>query len=212
MTGLADMAASLAAAAIAPAGELARRTALLDAAKAREVEDIGEELAAIDPTPVEASGFTFGDRSKRNLLGVRAELRAIAERAIAITRQDFTVYEGLRTLDRQRELVRRGFSRTMASKHLPQPPDGLADAMDLVPWIAGAPKWDWAAIYAIVLAVDAAATALGVAGNIRWGGAWDRVLADFGGDAEAYKREVQLYCARHPGSDFIDGPHYEWRA
>src|SRR3546814_9111613 len=90
----------------------------------------------------------------------------------------------------------------MKSKHL----DGLA--VDLVPWV-GKPVWEWDRIYPIAFAMDQAATALGLASKIRWGGAWDRVLSDFGGSIDSYRDECEAYAKRHPGKDFLDGPHFE---
>jgi len=57
--------------------------------------------------------------------------------------------------------------------------------------------------------MDQAATELGIAHLITWGGAWDRKLSDFGGNERAYQAEVEAYKIRHPGKDFIDGPHFE---
>lgn len=189
-------------------------------------EDIEKRLIAIEaklgisatvvlppPTPiipVPTGGFVLGKGSLDRMKGVHAKLSEVVLLAIKLTQQDFTVYEGLRTLERQKKLVAQGFSKTLNSMHLPQK-DGKGHAYDLVPWIDGHPVWDWTGCYKIAFAMDQAATQLGVAGNIRWGGAWDRTLADFGGDVAAYKKETELYCARHPGKDFIDGPHFEWK-
>ena len=129
--------------------------------------------------------------------------------AITLTTQDFTVFQVLRSVEEQRENLREGTTRTMASKHLRQL-DGKSHAADLVPWIKGAAVWDWGGCAAIAFAMDRAATQLGIANKIRWGGAWDRVLADFGGTADAYMAEVAKYKTRHEGKDFIDGPHFEW--
>lgn len=131
--------------------------------------------------------------------------------AITITTQDFTVFEVARTEGRQLALVSRGQSRTMQSKHLKQS-DGTSHACDLVPWIGGKAVWDWGGCAQIAYAMDQAATQLGIANRIRWGGAWDRVLSDFGGTAAAYMAEVEAYKTRHSGKDFIDGPHFEWVA
>lgn len=149
------------------------------------------------------SGFKFGASSERELVGVNADLVRVTRLALQYCTQDFTVYDGIRTLKEQQQHVKNGTSKTMQSKHL----QGLA--VDLVPWINGAPKWDWDGCYKIACAVDKAATELGLAHRITWGGAWDRRLSDFGGDVSAYAKEVQLYQARHPGPDFIDGPHFE---
>lgn len=155
------------------------------------------------------SGFIFGLRSKKELLHVRPELAQVAHMALAVTTQDFMVFEGLRTLAEQKRLVELGQSQTLKSYHLAQP-DGYSHAVDLVPVKLGLPKWDWELIYPVVLAVDEAATRLGYADKIVWGGAWDRRLSDFGGNPDSYRKAVRDYCERHPGRDFIDGPHYQW--
>ena len=45
---------------------------------------------------------------------------------------DFSVREGVRTPETQKEYVAKGVSKTMASKHLIQP-DGYGHAVDLYP-------------------------------------------------------------------------------
>lgn len=150
------------------------------------------------------TAFKFGAASTKELQGVKSELVTVTHLALSLSTQDFMVFDGIRTWKEQAEHVRRGTSKTMRSKHL----DGLA--VDLVPYINGGPKWDWEGCYKIAWAMDQAATQLGFAGNIRWGGAWDRVLSDFGGDFSDYIQEVNEYMNRHKGPDFIDGPHFEW--
>jgi peptidoglycan LD-endopeptidase CwlK len=154
--------------------------------------------------------FTLGQTSLTRLHGVHSSLVAVVQRAIQLTVQDFTVFEGLRTPERQRKLVAAGASKTMDSYHLPQH-DGLGHAVDLVPWIDGQPRWEWKPIFNIALAVDQAATELGVADHIVWGGVWDRNLAQIGGSAAKMEAEVHAYGVRHPGPDFIDGPHFQFR-
>lgn len=150
--------------------------------------------------------YTLGAKSKSRLVGVHPQLVAVVERAILLTEQDFTVQEGLRTLATQKDYVRRGVSKTLNSKHLKQP-DGFGHAVDLVPWINGQPRWEWPPIYKIARAMDDAAQALGV--KLTWGGVWDKRMDQYGGSAAAIEAEVQAYCRRHPGPDFIDGPHYQ---
>jgi peptidoglycan L-alanyl-D-glutamate endopeptidase CwlK len=150
--------------------------------------------------------YVLGSRSLSRLEGVHPDLVRVVKRAIELTEQDFTVQEGLRTLVTQKEYVRRGVSKTLNSKHLKQP-DGFGHAVDLVPWINGQPRWEWPPIYKIARAVDDAAQALGV--RLTWGGVWDRRMDQYGGSAAAIEAEVQAYCRRHPGPDFIDGPHYQ---
>lgn len=155
------------------------------------------------------SGFVFGKSSEKELIGVRPELIECARQALKRSEQDFIVYDGIRSIAEQRHYVQIGTSQTMESKHLPQP-DGFGHALDLVPWIGGRPVWDWQGCYKIAAAMDVAATLMGIANRIRWGGAWDRRLSDFESNPTAYAKAVEQYRARHAGKDFIDGPHFEW--
>jgi peptidoglycan L-alanyl-D-glutamate endopeptidase CwlK len=163
-----------------------------------------EAVRHTEVTITRGNGFKLGEASRKELQGVYTPLIRVVQLAIQLTRQDFCVYDGIRSFKEQQQHVANGTSKTMKSKHL----DGLA--VDLVPWINGKPVWDWKGCYMIAHAMDQAATQLGVANKIRWGGAWDRVLSDFGGDLGSYEQEVQRYQSRHPGPDFIDGPHFEW--
>lgn len=154
--------------------------------------------------------YTLGQRSRANLAGVHPDLVRVVERAITLTTQDFAVHDGTRSMAEQREFVRRGVSKTLHSRHLVNP-DGFGHAVDLVPVVGGQLRWEWPPIYAVAAAMRQAAQACGVA--LVWGGAWDRPLQDLGAAADAgaaaMKATVAAYCARHPGPDFIDGPHFE---
>jgi peptidoglycan LD-endopeptidase CwlK len=150
--------------------------------------------------------YSLGRASRQNLLGVHPKLVDVVERAIELTEQDFTVFEGLRTVERQREYVRKGVSKTMNSKHLKQA-DGYGHAVDLVPYIDGTARWEWGPIYEVAAAMCQAAKEQGTL--LTWGGAWDRRINGMDCVASRMKAEVESYCARHPGPDFIDGPHYE---
>lgn len=148
--------------------------------------------------------YVLGRKSLQELDGVKDDLRNVVFRAIQITRQDFSVHDGLRTQSEQSELVRRGASTTMNSKHL------TGDAVDLVPYINGKLRWEWGPIYKIAAAVSIAAKAEGVA--LRWGGVWDRALADLPADYDGLERAVAAYVARRKKAGkraFIDGPHFE---
>jgi peptidoglycan LD-endopeptidase CwlK len=150
--------------------------------------------------------YTLGNKSRTELFGVHPDLVRVVERAIAITTQDFAVHDGLRTPEGQAQLIASGASHTLKSKHLPQA-DGFSHAVDLVPYINGKLRWEWSPIFKIAVAVDTAAAELGI--ELRWGGVWDRRMSDYGGSPEAMNLAVADYCARHPGPDFIDGPHFE---
>lgn len=152
-------------------------------------------------------GFSLGRKSLAELKGVHPDMVSLVKRAIEITKQDFTVYDGPRTIEEQREYVRRGTSKTMRSRHLVQK-DGLGHAVDLVPWINGMARWEWGAIWPIAVAMGAASKELGV--KLTWGGVWDKRMDEYDcRSVEALKRAVEAYKKRHAGSDFLDGPHFE---
>lgn len=152
--------------------------------------------------------YVLGQRSRAELEGVHPLLVQVVERAIAITQVDFAVHDGIRTLEEQREYVRRGVSQTMASKHLPQA-DGYGHAVDLVPWINGQLRWEWAPIYDIAAAVWQAGSEIGA--EIRWGACWDRPLSAL--NVGILELEVERYVGRQRALGrkrvFLDGPHFE---
>lgn len=150
--------------------------------------------------------FSLGDKSRAELKGVHPKLIAVVQRAIVLSAQDFSVHDGVRTLDQQKALVRSGASKTMNSRHLIRS-DGFGHAVDLVPYINGKLRWEWEPIYRIALAVRQAAVELGV--DLVWGGVWDRKVSELPATVDGIRAAVAAYCARHPGPDFIDGPHFE---
>lgn len=153
--------------------------------------------------------YAFGAKSLAELEGVHNNLVAVAKRAIEISKQDFSVHDGLRTIEEQREYVRRGVSKTMNSMHMKQP-DGFGHAMDLVPYVNGKLRWEWPPIYVIAVAVRQAAIELGV--PLIWGAVWDRPFNDLPDTAEGMKRAVDAYVARRRKmgkAAFIDGPHWQ---
>lgn len=158
--------------------------------------------------PAPAQRFTLGDKSEAELKGVHPRLVAVVRRAIQLTAQDFTVHDGVRTLEQQRANLVAGTSKTLDSKHLAQA-DNFGHAVDLVPWVGGKPRWEWPAIYPIAAAMRRAAEEL--ATPLTWGGAWDIPFLSIGPTAGDMEKAVQAYTQRHPGPDFIDGPHYQLR-
>ena len=153
--------------------------------------------------------YSLGAKSRAELKGVHPDLIRVVERAIQITTQDFSVHDGLRTLEEQKRYVATGVSQTMNSKHRPQA-DGFGHAVDLVPFINGKLRWEWPAIYPIASAVWQAAKELGV--PIRWGGPWANLSDIKTGTPGAMKAAVEAYGAarRKAGKKaFTDGPHFE---
>jgi peptidoglycan L-alanyl-D-glutamate endopeptidase CwlK len=107
-------------------------------------------------------GFALGQRSRERLKGVDDRLIKVVERAIEITEVDFTVLEGLRTPERQKQLVNEGFSQTLKSKHL------TGHAVDLGALVNGVVSWDKEPYYKIEKAMKQAANELNI--KVRWGG------------------------------------------
>ncbi len=108
--------------------------------------------------------FKLSNKSQSILFGIHPDLRKVVERAIEITPVDFTVIEGLRTKERQRELVQKGASRTMNSRHL------TGHAVDLAAWVNGTISWEWPHYREISSAMKQAAQELNI--PIEWGGDW----------------------------------------
>lgn len=108
----------------------------------------------------------LGLRSLKRLEGVHPDLVRVVKRAAAMSSLDFTVLEGLRSLERQAQLVKSGASTTNNSRHL----DG--HAVDLGVMTGGEVRWDWPLYYKLAEVVKAAAKAEGV--PIEWGGDWRR--------------------------------------
>ena len=103
-------------------------------------------------------------RSEKNLVGVDENLVKIVRRAAELTTVDFIVTEGLRTKERQEQLVKAGASQTMNSKHL------VGKAVDLAAVVNGEVRWDWPLYSKLADAMKQAAKELGV--SLTWGGDW----------------------------------------
>lgn len=145
--------------------------------------------------------FILGERSLNELEGVHADLTSVVKRAIELTVQDFSVHDGIRTLEEQKKMLESGASQTLESRHL------TGHAVDLVPYINGKLRWEWGPIYKIAEAVRAAARELEV--PLRWGGAWD---IDFTASEDLTEDLVVDYAARRKRAGkkaFLDGPHFE---
>lgn len=120
------------------------------------------------PMPATEQGgkqmFSLSDRSKAKLSGVHHDLVRVVELAMTMTREDFMVGEGIRTLERQLELVAAGKSQTMKSRHL------TGHAVDLWCLDGGKVVWDMPRYRRLAEIVEKAARAVGV--PVEWGGNW----------------------------------------
>ena len=146
--------------------------------------------------------FKLSSRSLKKLDGVNEGIVAVVKDAIGITKVDFGVTFGLRTLEEQKKLYESGRSQTMKSKHL----EGRA--VDLVAYFGSDISWELNVYDDICDAMAEAARKNDVA--IKWGAAWSEGdIREYAGTAEdAMNAYVDLRRSegRRP---FIDAPHFE---
>jgi len=128
---------------------------------------------------------SFGKRSKENLQGVHPDIISVLDEAIKYF--DFSVLEGVRTLERQKGLYALGKSHTLNSKHLRQL-DGYSHAVDVAPYpINWKDKRRFAYLAGLIMGI---AETKGIA--LTWGNDWDN-----DGDFDEHKLQ--------------DGPHFQLR-
>ncbi|WP_353209792.1 M15 family metallopeptidase [Sphingorhabdus sp.] len=134
--------------------------------------------------------IVLGQRSLSRLEGVHPDLVRVVKKAAALSDLDFTVLEGIRSVERQKQLVAQGASKTMNSRHI------TGHAVDLAPMIGGEVRWDWG-LYLRLGEVMRAAS-LNEKVPIRWGGTWKLLSAIEG-----------PITAKILSRSFPDGPHFE---
>lgn len=146
--------------------------------------------------------FKLSERSLSKLQGVDALLIEAVHYAIDVTRIDFGVIEGVRSIARQKKLVNSGASRTMDSKHL------TGHAVDLMAYVDGRGSWELALYEEIAEAMKFGARETGL--SIRWGAAWhvpSLAEADWPMD-ELINQYIDIKRAANK-RPFIDAPHFE---
>ena len=105
--------------------------------------------------------FRFGKKSKERLKGVDARLVSVLNELIKI--MDVTIIEGVRSSERQEELLKQGLSKVKYSKHME------GKAVDLAPYPI---DWDdLERFYYMGGMIRGIGKELGI--NVRWGGDWD---------------------------------------
>ena len=105
--------------------------------------------------------YKFGKRSRKRLKGVDAKLVNVLNELITI--MDVTVIEGLRSAERQKELLAKGATKVKYSKHME------GKAVDIAPY-----PIDWEdreRFHYMGGMVRGIAKALNL--KVRWGGDWD---------------------------------------
>ena len=146
--------------------------------------------------------FKLSTRSTGRLGGIEPDLIEVVKAAIEITKVDFGVTCGMRTVQEQEALVASGASQTMKSKHL----EGRA--VDLVAYVGSSVTWQLNMYDDLADAMAAAARKLNV--PVKWGAAWSvGNIAEWDGTMEdAMNSYVDLRRSqgRRP---FIDAPHFE---
>ena len=146
--------------------------------------------------------FKLSNRSLGRLEGINPKLHNVVTRGIELTRIDFGVTQGMRTIEQQKAYFEAGKSQTMKSKHL------VGRAVDLMAYVDGKGCWELNVYDDLCDAMKAAAEELGIA--IKWGAAWSEGdICTYPGTAEdAMMKYIDLRRSqsRRP---FIDGPHFE---
>ena len=128
------------------------------------------------------SNVKLGQRSLDRLKGVNPSLVAVFKRACETMPFDVTVLEGLRSYERQQELLRQGATKVSISRHM------SGNALDIAPY-----PIDWNDLERFQIVAEhmfKAAEELGVV--IRWGGTWERT----------FTKPVKW-------AKFLDAPHFE---
>ena len=146
--------------------------------------------------------YKLSTKSQERLIGVEPELKEVVYEAIKVTKIDFGVIEGLRTEEKQKQLVESGASQTMKSKHL----EGRA--VDLMAYIGGRGSWELNVYDEIADAMKEAAIKVDVA--VRWGAAW--TVTDIREWKGTMEEAMNSYIDTRRGQGrrpFIDAPHFE---
>ena len=151
--------------------------------------------------------FRLSQRSLDRLEGVHPDMTAVVERAIKLSKVDFGVTQGVRTLEEQKANVAAGRSQTMRSKHLLQD-DGFSHAVDVVAYVGPDVSWELNLYDDICDAFKGAAKEVGC--SIKWGAAWSegdiRTYSGTSEDAMMAYVDLRRSQGRRP---FIDAPHFE---
>lgn len=116
------------------------------------------------------TSFKWSARSLRELKGIHPDLRKVCDLALKLSHIDFLIVDGLRTVEEQREYVRKGASKTMKSNHL------KGHAVDFAVIINGKVSWHSGSMKEVAQCFKRAAAELGI--KIKWGGDW-RTFKDY---------------------------------
>ena len=151
--------------------------------------------------------FKLSGRSLNKLEGVHPTMVDTVKRAIELSKVDFGVIYGVRSLAEQKRLYEAKRSQTMKSKHLVQE-DGYSHAVDLMAYDGSDPSWDIVMYDDIADAMKQAAIETGA--KILWGASWhiDDITKWDGTMQEAMNAYIDLRRSQSR-TPFIDGPHFQ---
>lgn len=108
--------------------------------------------------------YNFGKTSLEKLSTVHPDLQKLFKEAITNSPYDFSITEGVRSLERQKELVAQKKSTTMHSRHL------TGHAVDIAVIVDGKISWDIRVYKAVADHVKNVAKLMSI--PIEWGGDW----------------------------------------
>lgn len=146
--------------------------------------------------------YKLSKKSLDKLQGVNPILVDVVKLAIGISKVDFAVVDGLRTLERQKELLAKGATQTLKSKHIE------GKAVDLAAFIDNRISWELNVYDDIADAMKEAAKQKNV--KIRWGGAWTVPdISKWNGTMEEAMMSYIDDCRKKKKRPFIDAPHFE---
>lgn len=112
---------------------------------------------------------TLTARDESRLKGLHPDLVRVVRRAAKASGLGFVILEGLRTIERQRELLKAGATKTLNSRHI-KAANGLGHAVDIAPTLKGKVTWEWPLYHKLAAHIKAAAKAEKV--TLEWGGDW----------------------------------------
>lgn len=114
--------------------------------------------------------------SEKELAGVNVRLADFIRQLSIICPHPFVVTEGVRTKQRQRELVKSGASKTLNSPHL------VGRAVDIAPQVSGGISWEWKHFTPIIECAKAHAVATGLPLTFGYDWGWDAPHIEIKGD------------------------------
>ena len=146
--------------------------------------------------------FKLSTRSINRMAGIEPDLIEMVKTAITLTKVDFGVTCGMRTLAEQEALVAKGASKTMKSKHL----EGRA--VDLVAYVGSNVTWSLNMYDDLADAMAEASRKHGI--PLKWGAAWTiGNIADYQGTMEDAMNDYVDLRRSQGRRPFIDAPHFE---